>query len=426
MSARHDVVQGSAPTQDAAATGRTSVDRIVEARLCSGCGICAGMLRPGKITMEMSAGGYLRPRVTGPLTPEEDAAVERVCPGANLDFSGPAAAAPRHAFWGPIVSCSTGHSTDPDLQRWGSSGGGISTLLVHLLDTGQVDGVIHVVGSESEPLRNRVTVSRSRDEVLRGAGSRYAPSAPLETIGRVLEGTERMAFVGKPCDVAGLRNLAAEDARVNDRIPFILSFMCAGIPSQAGTEEVLRSLELVPEEVTALRYRGDGWPGFFRAVGKDGTPREMDYATSWGTILNRHIQWRCKICPDGIGEFADVVCADAWYEDETGMPTFNEADGRSMVLARTQKGEALVRAAEASGHLVTEPLDVGEIDRMQPFQKKRRQLVLSRLAGMAAMLKRIPRYRNAGLAKAARTTPVKAQARSFAGTALRIARGRFG
>jgi coenzyme F420 hydrogenase subunit beta len=37
----------------------------------------------------------------------------------------------------------------------------------------------------------------------------------------------------------------------------------------------------------------------------------MSYADSWGGILSRHVQFRCKICPDGTGGFADVVCADA-------------------------------------------------------------------------------------------------------------------
>lgn len=404
----------------------SAVDRIVRAGLCSGCGLCAGMTPGGKVRMEMAPPGYLRPRAVAPLTPEEDAAIDRACPGRSLDFSAlPDAKAPRHVLWGPLVSVSTAWATDDDLRRWGSSGGGISALLVQLLESGTVDGVVHVTASRRDPLRNAVVVSRDRDAVLAGAGSRYAPSAPLEEVGVLLEGGERLAFVGKPCDVAGLRNLARLDRRVDQTFPLMLSFMCAGIPSQAGTEEILGHLGLEPGEVRALRYRGDGWPGYFRAVGADGEARQMDYATSWGGVLNRHIQWRCKICPDGTGEFADVVCADAWYEDETGMPTFNERDGRSLLLARSARGEQLVRAAAAAGHLVTEPLDVDEIDRMQPFQKKRRQLVLSRLAGMALLGRRLPRYRAARLVGAARTSRLVAQLRSCAGTALRIARGRF-
>lgn len=408
------------------ARSRTVVETIVEADLCSGCGLCAGIMPPGKLRMEMSAQGYLRPHRVGVLSDADEDAIARVCPGDGIDFTRlpEAGETPRDVLWGPLRSVSTGHATDAELRRWGSSGGGISALLMHLLESGAVDGVIHVVGSRSQPLRNEVTVSRDRAGVLAGAGSRYAPSAPLATIGALLDGPGRFAFVGKPCDVAGLRALARIDPRVDQSIPVVLSFLCAGIPSEAGTRDVLRALDMAPEEVTALRYRGDGWPGFFRAVGADGTPREMDYATSWGSVLNRHIQWRCKVCPDGIGEFADVVCADAWYEDKTGMPTFNERDGRSLILARTARGEALVAEAEAAGRLATAPLPVGEIEKMQPFQKKRRQLVLSRLAAMGLMLRRRPRFPGAGLIAAARTAPLRAHLRSLAGTALRLARKR--
>src|SRR3712207_7050821 len=38
---------------------------------------------------------------------------------------------------------------------------------------------------------------------------------------------------------------------------------------------------------------------------------------------------RCKICPDGTGEFADIVCADAWYGKD-GYPDFAEREGRSL------------------------------------------------------------------------------------------------
>lgn len=50
----------------------------------------------------------------------------------------------------------------------------------------------------------------------------------------------------------------------------------------------------------------------------------MSYNESWGNILGKYLQKRCKICPDGIGEFADIVCADAWHGDKSGYPNFEE------------------------------------------------------------------------------------------------------
>jgi coenzyme F420 hydrogenase subunit beta len=136
-----------------------------------------------------------------------------------------------------------------------------------------------------------------------------------------------------------------------------------------------------------------------RAVTTDGQSAEMDYATSWGTILNRHLQFRCKICPDGTGEFADVVCADAWYGKD-GYPDFEEREGRSLVVSRTAVGESLVLEAVREGAIDVSDLAVTEIDRMQPYQLNRKQVVLGRLLATRLRSGWAPRYRRLGLIKA--------------------------
>lgn len=172
--------------------------------------------------------------------------------------------------------------------------------------------------------------------------------------------------------------------------------------------------------VTAFRFRGDGWPGFATAELADGQRFTMDYDTSWGTILNRHLQFRCKICPDGIGEFADIVCADGWHLDEAGRPLFAEQDGRSLVLTRTRKGEALVADAMAAGTLLTAPVEVADIARMQPFQANRKGLVISRLVAMALTGKRRPRFAGLALGHNARRLGAKENLRSLLGTLRRL------
>ena len=53
----------------------------------------------------------------------------------------------------------------------------------------------------------------------------------------------------------------------------------------------------------------------------------MGYDASWGGVLTRHVQFRCRICPDGIGDDADIAFADAWHTDTDRNPVFNEAEG---------------------------------------------------------------------------------------------------
>lgn len=205
------------------------------------------------------------------------------------------------------------------------------------------------------------------------------------------------------------------DERVKTQIPYLISFMCAGIPSLKGTEEMLARMGVGDQPLKSLRYRGDGWPGKAKAVLADGSSFEMDYNTSWGTILNRHLQFRCKICPDGSGEFADVVCADAWYGKD-GYPDFAEREGRSLILSRTAVGEALVEAAMRDGAVTAEDLPVEEIARMQPYQVNRKQMVLGRLIATRLRLGSAPVYRRMGLLRASLSANPIAWLRSAWGT----------
>jgi coenzyme F420 hydrogenase subunit beta len=375
---------------------------IVAQGLCTGCGLCAAT-SGGAITMTFNASGYLRPVLDAgsSLAAPLQAELAKACPAMHMAHER-RSTPPTHVLWGPVVGTHAGHASDPALRQQGSSGGMISALACHLLATGQVDGVAQIAVSTDDPLRNDLQISRSRADVLRAAGSRYAPAAPLAPLLAHLHAGERLAFVGKPCDVAALRQYLRGHPALAERVPVMLSFMCAGVPSLHGTHAVLTAMGTDRSKLASFRYRGDGWPGMARAVQTDGEAFEMDYNTSWGQILGKHLQFRCKICPDGTGEFADVVCADAWYGKD-GYPDFAERDGRSLLLVRTAAGQALVQAALAAGAIATEPLAIDEIERMQPYQATRKRMVLGRTLAARLALGAAPRYRRMGLCRAALT-----------------------
>lgn len=388
-----------------------NISKVVESGLCTGCGLCAS-IAPDKVRINIDAEGYLRPQETQPLSPQELAEFKRACPGILLKHERTDGRYDK--VWGPIVESRTGYSLSPDVRYQGSSGGVISSLLIYLLETKKVDFVAHVKVSDVDPLGNMMSISRTREEVLAGAGSRYAPSAPLASIHELLKMDGVFAIVGKPCDIAGLRNYERLHPEIAQKIPYKLSFMCAGIPSRLGTIKIVENFGVKENQVKSFTYRGNGWPGMTTLVTNENQKFETDYNSSWGTVLNRHLQFRCKICPDGTGEFADVVGADAWYGKD-GYPDFSEKDGRSLVLSRTNAGEALVKAAAAYGVLQIEALDIGEIEKMQPYQKNRKQMIFARLMGLRVLGRPYPRYVNLRLLRAAITANWRENARNFVG-----------
>lgn len=397
---------------------------VIDGDLCSGCGLCSSVLGPERARMELRGSGYLRPVIDGDVSDAEERLFSEVCPGSRVEL-------PKHVTtlaapeWGPVLSVATGFATDGDLRQRASSGGAVSAVLEHLLASGQARYVLQVAASTEVPWLNRVLRSTDQSSVRLASGSRYAPSAPLETLIRCLDEGLPFAVVGKPCDIAALRAYARHDARVDQFVVVMIAFMCGGIPSAKGVELLVRTMGADPADVRAFRYRGNGWPGRATALMRDEREHSMSYNDSWGGVLSKHVQLRCKICADGVGMSADLVCADAWYGDDSGYPSFEEQEGRSLVLGRTPRGETAIASAVASGHLSVKPLDGREIDRMQPYQMRRTRLTLSRLLAMRLLLRPTTRYGGASLWAFARKAGVQANIRSFMGTVVRMLRRRM-
>ncbi len=375
---------------------------------------------PDAVQMRVSKDGYSRPNFQRELRPSEQRDLAIVCPsieqsceigGRNLD-----------PLWGPYVSCQTGFSPDHVLRNQAASGGALSGFLVALLESNRVDGVVHIQADPFNPLANITTVSKTSREVLAAAGSRYAPSSPLDVLQKLRGDGRRYAFVGKPCDVSALRSLRGLDPEVMEMFPILVSFFCAGVPSLHSGRDILQRMDVEAEEVSSFRHRAEGWPGHATAELFSGDRKSMGYSESWGNILSKTVQHRCKVCADGSGVFADVVFADAWSSDVDGYPRFDDLPGQSLVLCRTDLGRSLVNAAQASGHLELSHYDLKLLAAVQPGQTRRRRVLLARLAALWIMGRPIPRYRGMGLWVMARSAPLLELIRNFAGMVRRSAR----
>ena len=396
--------------------------RVVDGGLCSGCGGCAA-IAPKSVCMGITEKGFLRPRQLAEVTPDREGRIADCCPGTGLTQA--PGDREDHPLWGPFVEIRSGYSSNPALRHHASSGGGLSAILTHLLRSGTVDAVLQTAAASSLPIGNQNVVSTTAEDIFAAAGSRYAPSAPLAGLDGVLAEKRRFAFVGKPCDVAALRIMGRTDARISERFPVMVSFFCAGVPSLFGARKILEKMGVDEGDVTAFKYRGDGWPGFATATLRDGSRREMSYSDSWGGILSNHVQLRCRICPDGTGGFADIACADAWETDEKGYPRFEERDGVSLIVSRTWKGETIVKQAIDAGELVAEISMADQIYDMQPGQRQRRQLTLPRVLAMRLMGRPIPVYRGFHLLRNTAAAGLTLAARNFVGTVWRIATNRL-
>ncbi|WP_082521223.1 Coenzyme F420 hydrogenase/dehydrogenase, beta subunit C-terminal domain [Rhodococcus sp. Leaf278] len=392
---------------------------------CSGCGGCA--LVSDRITIGLAEDSYMRPALAarGPTETRAKSKIEAdrfkaMCPGIRV--SAPTKHPNQHSddTFGSYSSAWVGWAMDPEIRLAGSSAGVITAFTNWLVETKRVDAV---VASQEDPNNPRITVPLkilSRDDAMKAAGSRYAPVANLPMVAP--SDFARHALVGKPCEATALTQLSNALSIPEENRPITVSFFCAGTPRQSATDGLADLLDASSDQIKSLRYRGDGWPGTFKITLKTGEFRTMSYDESWGTHLGRTVQWRCKLCVDGTGGHADIAVGDYWEVDSKGYPAFENADGRSVVIARTPRGEELLAEATRDGALSLSPLDLKLVAAVQPLQVDRKFTLAARLLGRTLAGKRTPRYSGYGLARLSLTT--KSSLKAAAGTFVRTRQGR--
>lgn len=393
------------------------IDKIYKDNLCLGCGLCQSICGKDNVEMQLQSTGFFKPVIKTKVPVEKDRIIKNICPGINVvnDLK----ITKERRVWGSMEQLFSGFSTDKEIRTQGSSGGIISAVAIYMLQHKLVDGVMQVGGDAADFQRNTLQVSRTKKDVLRCASSRYAPALVFDRILELLnENGDVYCFIGKPCDISALKNFLSHYPQYQQRFALTVSIMCAGMPSFAGTQAIVKEFNAV-EPVKNLVYRGNGWPGFFSF--KDSTDKEykMTYNDSWGKRLGKHLHQRCKICPDGIGIQADIAVGDAW-ETADGYPDFTEREGRSLVIVRTQRAVQLLEAAAQSGDMKFEPLEEQAIGKMQPYQYRRRMRVGARVLAFCLGKRRIINYKHLQLWNNVRAESPVILLREFVGTFKRV------
>lgn len=357
------------------------VEDVVKRGLCTGCGACESLVGEGVLRMGLSPEGYMRPRKAGYLDEADQRRVMQVCAGRHQPGPEPSEARP-HRIFGTMLHLAKGHAVDPEIRFKSATGGVLTALATFLVERGHVDGVLQVGVSDENPLLNETRFNTTRVEIVASAGSRYGPTAPLRSILAALDSGRRFAFVGKPCDVATLRNLAKVDPRVDRQIPYMLAMFCGGSPSISATYNIVRRFGEDHRDVAEFRYRGHGWPGPTFVRTRQGRVHRQTYDETWFSGLTYELMFRCKICADGVGEHADVVAGDCWAMED-GRPSHREAgDGWNLHIGRTERGKKLIAMAVAAGYLHEEPFSIPELEQMHGDHALKKRSVSWRLAGL--------------------------------------------
>ena len=360
-----------------------SLSDITENGLCIGCGICQSIAGKENISISMTEKGRLEPKENKPLNNEIFDKIKKTCPGVIVEGLPKEAIDNKSKYdlvWGYYLSLFYAWSTDKDIRFKSSTGGLLNGLSLYLLETNKVKFILHTGTDPKKPMRSVSRYSYNKQELLNsGSCSRYGPSSPLDKFNEALNKNEPFAFVGKPCDISAIRQLSKIDRRVNELCKYLLTLVCGGFGEFTKSQDFIDSFNVKEEELSIFRYRGYGNPGKMYIKTNSGEEHDKEYNSFWGEESTWRVPFRCKICPDAIGDSSDLAALDTW----PGGSPVGEDEGFNAAIIRTKKGYDLVHDARDAGYIkIGNHLKIEDINDFQPHQVSKKKAVYARHQGM--------------------------------------------
>jgi len=231
-----------------------------------------------------------------PAVGELDEQVKR-----NVDWSAP---------MGRIQQVSVVRAQNKEIREKGTDGGVVTSMLLHLLDSGHIDGAI--VSKETE-IGRTPWLATTADEIVEAAGSHYdamqgavqlgkdystySPSA--QALGSLMkQGLKRIAFVGTPCQIKSVRKMQALKIVPADAIKFYFGLFCTSNFDLDG-DKFDRLMEIAgcsADDVIKMNIKDD-----FMLHLKDGKTKNVPIAE-----LDFAKRSACQYCQDFTAEYADI------------------------------------------------------------------------------------------------------------------------
>lgn len=328
-------------------------EMVLGQRLCCGCGACVGVCPTGALAIDIF-------KSHEPLIDESKCTscglCYNVCPGrgypvvqwARQHCNEETRMIPER---GPVRKYLKGHSTDPAIRLNSASGGIATSLMLHLLETGQVDEVA-VIGMENERPVARLT--SDPQVVCDSLASKYGPVPRLATlIPELRKHPRRIAMTVTPCQLAGWKRAEKRIPKLRESTVLTIGLFCGQVQSYDSLTTIAATLGVkYPGEARFTAWRYGPYPGSARFERPDGTAVEKPLY-SWLDVAVPHFSLhRCFLCPDGGNWLADMTLGDIHVG----------GDDETVLVCRTTRALDVLESAQKTGRVVMQELTLDQVE----------------------------------------------------------------
>lgn len=253
-----------------------------------------------------------------------------VCPPARLGnsalskilISGDA----RDEGFGKYRTAVLARTKNQEILNKAQDGGVVTTLMTYALSEGIIDAVVMGDVARGQPLKPIPRLATTKDQVLSGAGSRYTYSPNTIKLREAYDKDLRVAVVGVPCQINGLRLSQTDETADFDftawfrkKVVFTVGLFCSEVFTNKGLDDLSVRTRLPLSEIVNLNVKG-------KIISKttDGTENVSSLKQ-----MRKFMRPACCNCWDYSAELADVSCGGIGQK------------GWTFTVARTILGQSL-------------------------------------------------------------------------------------
>jgi coenzyme F420 hydrogenase subunit beta len=241
----------------------------------------------------------------------------------------------------------------------GQDGGVVTTILLHCLEQGIIDGAVVSAPDPEKPCSPMPVCATTADEIRDAAGSWYTYCPNDLAMEQAAEKQcESVAFVGVPCQVTPLRkaelfdpgllvnerkkpkHLERQTASIKgpaDRVTLSIGLLCSEVFNFAGLMEdmIQRDLGIPLSTVRKFNVKGK-----VLVYPEEGEVVEIELKDA-----QQHAREACEHCGDFSAELADISCGGVGAMDWT------------ITVVRTDRGREIMDGVVAAGLIERRPIE---------------------------------------------------------------------
>lgn len=322
-------------------------DEVITSGLCTGCAGCVIACPHDVIGYKHEPGQYK------PFHLEEELGLDN-CVHGEKGCTSCTRACPRFRAWEPeadmhlfgrvrtaeelsgiykdVILC---RASDDFVYDIGQDGGLVSAILIWALEHGYIDGAL-VSGLETSEggeggWKAIPMVATNREEVLRGAGSRYTYSANTIAFDEATErGLKSLALVGMSCQTSiGPIMWSRKVGKVSRPIKLNIGLLC----SKSFDDSLFDELFYLKYGLAKNQIKKMNIKGVFQIWMKDGSYHEIN-------LKECHAWTRegCNFCPDFAAEHADISTGGIGDGTDWTLTVVRSELGREIIVRMLQDG----------------------------------------------------------------------------------------